>query len=157
VNKRNPYSILSIQELVDNFHDAMGLKDPTRPVDPSPEVRAERAWLINEESLETSVALVGAAETYRMVSEKLVEIVAKRGSDPGGLIEIVDGCVDTAVVVNGTLSRCGVDAVPVEDEVMRANMAKVGGGRDEHGKFQKPAGWTPPDIEGCLRRQGWKP
>lgn len=26
----------------------------------------------------------------------------------------------------------------------------------EDGKILKPPGWTPPDIEGCLRAQGWK-
>jgi hypothetical protein len=34
-------------------------------------------------------------------------------------------------------------------------MAKVGGALDANGKFRKPPGWTPPDIERVLREQGW--
>ena len=43
-------------------------------------------------------------------------------------------------------------------EVHRANMAKAGGPRrHEDGKLLKPVGWSPPDIEGELKKQGWSP
>jgi len=36
-------------------------------------------------------------------------------------------------------------------------MRKVGGVVREDGKRLKPEGWVGPDIEKCLRAQGWKP
>lgn len=49
----------------------------------------------------------------------------------------------------------GIDLGPVFEEVHRANMAKVGGPTRADGKILKPEGWTPPDVAGVLRRQGW--
>lgn len=45
-----------------------------------------------------------------------------------------------------------VDLEPFWLEVVRANMAKVGGPIREDGKRLKPAGWTPPDHEAIYRR-----
>lgn len=53
-----------------------------------------------------------------------------------------------------TALEFGVDMGPIEDEVHRANLAKAGG-PVVNGKIMKPPGWTPPDIAGELKKQGW--
>lgn len=68
-----------------------------------------------------------------------------------------DGLIDTIYIAIGTMSDWGVDAAPLWGAVQRANMAKVGGGRNAEGKVMKPPGWQPPNIEGELVKQGWKP
>lgn len=71
------------------------------------------------------------------------------------LPEFVDGLADLDYVVEGTRLEFGVDGGPVAAEVHRANMAKTTGPIREDGKRMKPEGWTPPDVEGVLRAQGW--
>lgn len=70
--------------------------------------------------------------------------------------EWVDGLLDLLYVTYGALASAGVHAAPVFREVHRANMAKLDGLVREDGKRLKPEGWKPPDIEGCLRDQGWR-
>lgn len=118
---------------VDEFHaEVVGKhlpEDPCLPANPEMHIR-----LLREECQETCAALLA-------------------GDLPG----IVDGAIDVIYIALGLLSHCGVAAEPMWRAVQRANMAKAGGHLDESGKWRKPAGWTPPDIEGELRRQGWKP
>jgi len=73
------------------------------------------------------------------------------------LPDIADAIGDLKYVLEGTNLAFGIDGEPVWDAIQKANMAKAGGSVDEHGKRMKPPGWTPPDIEGELRKQGWKP
>ena len=63
---------------------------------------------------------------------------------------------DLDYVVEGTRLEFEIDGGPIAVEVHRSNMAKVGGPVREDGKRLKPPGWTPPDIAGELRKQGWK-
>jgi len=145
-----------LQKQVADFHVAMGQVDETPPHDPSQDVRMKRALICIEEFMELGVALVGAYDCRRICSEMVDKVTKKRGfGGQGGLVEIADACSDSSVVVTGTLLECGIFDDPLNDEVMRSNMAKEGGEVDEWGKFQKPPGWTPPDIEGVLRAQGW--
>ena len=71
------------------------------------------------------------------------------------LPEFIDATHDLDYVVEGTRLECGVDGAPIAAEVHRANMAKAHGPMREDGKRLKPEGWTPPDIEGELVKQGW--
>lgn len=73
------------------------------------------------------------------------------------LPEAADALADLAYVTEGGWLTFGIDPQPVLDEVHRANISKVGGGKDAEGKKLKPPGWTPPDIARVLREQGWKP
>lgn len=84
------------------------------------------------------------------------ELKRNRGFAPD-LVQISDACADLMYVVQGLALACGIHLPPVIDEVHRSNMAKVGGQLDAAGKFRKPAGWTPPDLERVLREQGWTP
>jgi predicted HAD superfamily Cof-like phosphohydrolase len=67
-----------------------------------------------------------------------------------------DALADLAYVMEGTAIEFGIDSGPIAAEVHRANMTKVGGGKREDGKILKPEGFRPPDVEGELRKQGWK-
>lgn len=140
------------------FHKVMGQQDPFMPVDdPSPEARMLRAHICSEEYAEHLVALVGAADALNMFRGKIAAIVEKRGAHPGDLVELCDGASDSRVVASGCDVTFGVDGRPIDDLVMASNLEKIGGGKDpDTGKFLKPPGWTPPDIEAELRRQGWR-
>ncbi len=129
---------------------------PTSPADPGLRSQALRAALILEEAFETAVALVGAAAAQNIVHAQILttlnKIAARKCSGEPNLAEAIDGCMDVLVVTYGTMEVMGVDAEPFFDEVMRANMEKVGGPVREDGKILKPSGWSPPDITGVLRR-----
>lgn len=71
------------------------------------------------------------------------------------LAEVADGALDLVYVVIGTLVTLGIDPRPIWNEIQRANMGKEGGGKREDGKILKPPGWTPPDVAGILKSQGW--
>lgn len=73
------------------------------------------------------------------------------------LAALADGIADSIVVLVGTAVVCGIDMVPIWNEVMRTNFAKAGGPLREDGKRLKPEGWTPPDIHALLIEQGAYP
>jgi hypothetical protein len=62
-------------------------------------------------------------------------------------------------VVKTTISslRHGRNWKHLQPRLTSGQLSKVGGKPDATGKLQKPDGWTPPDVEGVLRRAGWKP
>jgi predicted HAD superfamily Cof-like phosphohydrolase len=68
--------------------------------------------------------------------------------------EFADGAIDTIYVILWTLNKFGLPADALWREVQRSNMAKVQPDgtvlKNEFGKVQKPAGWTPPDLFGIL-------
>lgn len=147
-----------LQEKVATFHVAMGQVDSETPRDLTPEERTLRARLIAEESAETVVSLIGEARAVSLFLDMVSKVRYARGArGPGDIAEIADGCIDLQVVASGTLLVAGIYDDPLIDLVMKANMAKVGGGKDANSKFMKPPGWLPPDIRGELVRQGWKP
>lgn len=69
------------------------------------------------------------------------------------LVEFMDATHDLDYVVAGTRVVFGYDGAPGAAEVHRSNMEKIPNGL---GKPTKPEGWKPPDIEGVLRRQGYR-
>jgi predicted HAD superfamily Cof-like phosphohydrolase len=76
---------------------------------------------------------------------------------PPSLPEVADALADLAFVTIGANDVWGIPGDAVWEEVCRANMAKLGGPKDPvTGKHLKPEGWTPPDIEGVLRREAEK-
>ena len=68
--------------------------------------------------------------------------------------EFVDGAIDTIYVVLWSLLKLGVPVDAVFEEVQRSNMAKLQPDgtclKNEAGKVQKPADWTPPNIHQIL-------
>jgi predicted HAD superfamily Cof-like phosphohydrolase len=80
------------------------------------------------------------------------------------MVEVADGLVDLNYVSLGTAHLFGIPWEDVWNEVQRANMAKE---RASHAADQrstrkssldvvKPLGWKKPDVEGALRRHGFK-
>lgn len=135
-----------------NFHAAMLLPDGSGPF-----TRAElRARLILEEALETIAGLgfeVQASDDIGgypvLVAETTVSL---RQVTEVNELEVIDGLCDLIYVAEGCAVEMGIDLEPHQDEVQRANMAKVGGPVREDGKRLKPEGWTPPDHAPILER-----
>lgn len=151
------------QQRIEEMMRRAGQELPAVPTVPPPGVRVLRARLILEEALETIRAL--GVHVWLPDDESAVDLADpdifqdlrfQANSSPD-LPGIVDGCADVSVVTIGTLSACGVSDDAVLREVDENNQKKFGPGgyRDEHGKWRKPPGHKPPDIEACLREQGW--
>jgi predicted HAD superfamily Cof-like phosphohydrolase len=144
----------SIREQVIEFHEAMEHPIALKPsVPPDARVRF-RARLITEEYFESMRALFAFADFSR--EEESVTRAIDVAEVLVDLPELVDGLADLDYVVEGTRLEFGVAGPPIAEEVHRANMAKLGGGKTPAGKTIKPPGWKPPDIEGELRAQGWE-
>jgi len=150
------------RERVAEFMRAAGQDAPDAPTVPDQETRILRAKLILEEALETvealgvEVAVPGHSDAIWIDRDELRFEPREDGAvDVEG---VVDGCADISVVTVGTLIAFGVDDEPILEEVDAANLRKFGPGshRREDGKWIKPEDWTPPDIVGRLREQGWK-
>ena len=88
----------------------------------------------------------------KFLDEELQETLnAVKSGDPE---EVVDGLIDLCVVAIGTLDAFEVDAYKAWDEVLKANMKKIIGVKEERPNplglpdLIKPDGWTPPSHEG---------
>ncbi len=81
----------------------------------------------------------------------------------GDMAKAADALVDLVYVALGTAHLHRFPFDDVFTEVQRANMTKVMATSAEESKrgsqldVIKPAGWTPPDVEGILRGRGWSP
>lgn len=145
-----------IDDLVSEFHRAMDIPVADKPSIPSDERVRLRARLITEEYLETMEALF--KEPGRLFSAKsILSNVADEGEIRVFLPDLADGLCDLDYVVAGTRLEFGIPGGAILEEVHAANRRKTGGPIREDGKRMKPAGWTPPDIEGVLKRNGWEP
>lgn len=120
-----------------------------------------RLSLIMEEALEVlEAALPEDATTttdhkFAAVRALVMLMVTEATTETLDVPAFVDGLGDLDYVVEGTRLYLGVNGPEIAAEIHRANMAKTGGPRRGDGKALKPEGWTPPDIEGVLRKQGW--
>ena len=76
-------------------------------------------------------------------------------SPPAGIPAFADALADLDYVIEGTRLEFGIDGWPIAQAVHKSNMAKVGSKVREDGKILKGPDWTPPDIAGELRKQGW--
>jgi predicted HAD superfamily Cof-like phosphohydrolase len=98
---------------------------------------------------------------FRFMEEELTEFAEACTED--NLAKAADALVDLVYVALGTAHLMGVPFDQCWAEVQRANMTKVraSGADDPLSKRKhsldvvKPQGWTPPDIEGVLRQEGW--
>lgn len=140
------------------FHRAMGQPILSRPAIPSEDRVRLRAALIIEEAFELAEslfasefggAILGAAKQHVLLICKFADVRVD-------LPELADALADLDYVVEGTRLEFGIDGAPIAAAVHAANMRKADGPIAPNGKRLKPPGWTPPDVAGELRRQGWK-
>jgi 8-oxo-dGTP pyrophosphatase MutT (NUDIX family)/predicted HAD superfamily Cof-like phosphohydrolase len=114
---------------VAEFHTALGIDDPDRPVGSVPSWR-QRLGFLEEEVREYAEA-----------------------AESGDVVEIADALADLMYVVYGTALVHGIPLDAVFDEVHRSNMTKVGGPAIGPGtKAPKPEGYRPPDLRRLLER-----
>jgi predicted HAD superfamily Cof-like phosphohydrolase len=139
------------------FHQAMRQPIPSTPQVPSDDRVRLRARLMAEEFVETLRAMFQKGHWALAQLEETLTLIDEKVPVEVDLPALADGLADQKVVLEGTDLEFGLPGNELFAEVMRANMAKVGGGFREDGKVQKPKGWVGPDIEGVLRRAGWKP
>ena len=155
--KEPPCSLISDPQAdVRQFMAAFGQAMPERPQWPDQQTMDLRVRLVAEEfcewlrdsgyDYEVAIATPGDHLTYLSRTESLRQ---------RSLPKSADALIDMLYVTIGSLLAMGIDMWPLWAEVQRANMAKAGG-PVVNGKQLKPAGWTPPDIEGELRKQGWE-
>ena len=154
-----PCSCISdIQSDVRSFMHAFNQHVPHTPQWPDQATMDLRVRLMSEEYMETVSSMgynvfVGVSNLDGCwVYEN--EFTQAHHNCPN-MPETADGLIDLLYGTIGSLLAMGIDMWPLWAEVQRANMAKTGGPK-VNGKQMKPAGWTPPDIEGLLRKQGWE-
>jgi len=139
----------SWQKDVWHFHKASGLPAPDKLTMPPAKDLERRQKLIAEEATETCdalnklICLEQEAERVAGDPDENSRLAVKRAD----LVrEIVDGLVDTVVVVLGTAVELGVDLDPAWAEVHASNMDKYPYHKNEWGKVIKPALWRAPRI-----------
>jgi predicted HAD superfamily Cof-like phosphohydrolase len=147
---------VSRRDQVAEFHRLLGQPILDKPQVPPPDRVNLRLRLLTEEveELLDACGYVGAAMLMRSVRDELTRFAYDTHVD---IIGVADALEDIDFVVEGTRLEFGIDGEPLAAEVSRSNNAKAGGIKSIDGKVQKPEGWTPPDIEGELRKQGWEP
>jgi len=135
---------------VEEFHKRWQIAAPVVPTAPSEQLLRLRLRLITEEFRE----LLLAAGLPRAAAQ--VNALDDNELGRFDMVEVADALGDIDYVVEGMRYALGVNGAPLAEEIHRTNMAKLGGKMDSDGKIQKPPGWTPPDIAGELRKQGWQ-
>lgn len=100
----------------------------------------------------TQISVKDRMRRARLIFSEAAEFL--EAADTDDFVEMVDALADILVVTYGAAVEMGVDLEPVFAEVHRSNMSKDGG-KDAGGKILKGPGFSPPDIRGELRRQGW--
>lgn len=139
----------TIRDQVSEFHRAFGVPVGERPAVPD----EERVRLISEELIE----LFEACGVRKYAREAMARLEVAMDRDLRvSMPAVADALADLDYVVEGTRLEFGINGAPIAAEVHRSNMAKLGGSVREDGKIMKPPGWTPPDIAGELRKQGWE-
>jgi predicted HAD superfamily Cof-like phosphohydrolase len=147
-----------VQEMVREFHAAF-LPEQTRDAVgiPSDDLVRLRVKLPFEEAFELLRA--SFAPTHKNDADELwvhVRRLIRTAKVQVNLIEVADAFADLAYVVEGGNLAYGIDSRSVLAEVHRSNMSKIGGHRDENGKWIKPPTYSKADVAMVLKKQGWQ-
>lgn len=146
----------SISDQVREFHQAFGMPVNTVPAVPPGDRVQLRLRLITEEYCELLESCGPLSKYLKELLFAYCDSVEPKDVD---LVEFTDACADLDYVVEGARLEFGVDSAPVAAEVHRSNMSKVGPGGKvtyrEDGKVVKPETYSPADIAGELKKQGW--
>ena len=160
---------LSIHARVREFFTVVGQELPEHVGVPSDKIVQFRVRLIVEEALELVESVIAddwiegiqstmsPFETTKWLRDGINQLLvdAQLSVD---MPAFADACADIDYVVEGARLAFGIDGEPVMKLVHAANLAKAGGPiRESDGKRLKPEGWLPPDVEGALVAQGWRP
>lgn len=146
----------TLAKQVQAFQQMLGRPEPLVPVIPSDDVTKLRMRLVMEESFEVLESCYHKQEWVNDLKTLVMDRISMYRPNVS-VSDLVDGLADLDFVVEGTRQEIGVLGAPVAKLVYEANMAKMSGPVDEHGKKRKPEGWKPPDIAGELQRQGFEP
>jgi predicted HAD superfamily Cof-like phosphohydrolase len=148
----------SIRSQVSEFHRAFGQDIADKPSVPDDKTVVLRVNLIAEEFCEMLEAVYGDDDGIHAIMEAIKHQVAY-GNIRVDMVDFADALADLDYVAEGARLTFGIDGAPIAAEVHRSNMAKLGpDGKPiirEDGKRLKPPGWTPPDIDAELKKQGW--
>lgn len=132
----------------------------TKPGVPSDDLVRFR-WKIHIEEVWEGLSACFAFYDKRTaeVTRGLMDRLIAQSSVRVDLVELADAIGDIDYISEGTRLTFGIDGGPVAAEIHRSNLAKVENGilRNGIGKIVKPPGWTPPDILGVLKEQGYQP
>lgn len=130
------------QEKVEQFMLAGEQDAPLTPTVPD----SSTAWLRMN-------MLLSEVNEYKEAKSACNQAKLNLGTDQtttqqAALVSMADALADMVYVIYGTAATYGIDLDNVLDIVHDANMRKLVDGKvvkDEHGKIQKPADWTPPE------------
>ena len=137
---------------------------PETPTVPQPSMILKQAKLIFEEMFElfeacgvavtVPNAYISSTATYEPKDFKLV---TQKLPDNEDLPHIAKEIADLSVVTTGMFIEFGMCDTVILEEVDRNNLAKFGEGGylDENRKWRKPPNHPVPDLEKCLKDQGW--
>lgn len=128
------------------------------PGAPSDEVVRNRCrWLIEEafELLEASFQPVGPMATRLDCQRENALAFIEECQPDVDLVAYADANADIRYVAYGNDIAAGIYSPDIDAEVCRSNDTKSPPGAD--GKVRKGDGYSPPDIAGVLKEQGWKP
>jgi predicted HAD superfamily Cof-like phosphohydrolase len=142
-----------LREQVTEFHQAFGVSTPSRSTLPDDATVRLRMRLVLEEVFEFIEACTLDSKKWAHTRTSLLAILEME-SVAVSMTDVADALADIDYVVEGARLAFGINGDPIAEEVHRANMTKVGGPIDIHGKRLKPPGWTPPRIAKCLAEQG---
>lgn len=148
---------MSIHDALREFHLAMEVPTFDTPSVPSTERVQLRARILAEESVLEHMEAIGCNEYLISECRDLIEkTIGTARREFTNIVLVADSLADTIYVAAGSNLEYGIPGHEVFGEVHAANMRKAGGPKRADGKVLKPPGWRPPNIEGVLRRAGWK-
>ncbi len=154
---------------VREFHKRFGAPESATPTVPGDDRVRLRLRLIAEEFFELLEACADADKSpeaddgplawcYASINDHARKLRATLDALPMrvDLPAFADALCDLDYVIEGARLEFGIDGEPIEAAVHAANMAKEPGNLRADGKILKGPNWTPPDIAGELRKQGWR-
>lgn len=150
----------TIRAQVSKFHEVYDQPVGDKPKIPDDKTIEFRISLIGEEFCEMLDAVYPDDDCVSDIRTTL-EGLLDHGEVRVDLPELVDAWGDLDYVVEGSRLAFGVNGEPIAAEIQRSNLSKLGADgkpvRREDGKILKGPNFTPPDIAGKLREQGWDP
>jgi predicted HAD superfamily Cof-like phosphohydrolase len=150
----------TVHEQVVEFHTANDQPILHKPQVPADDRVRLRLALIAEEFFELIAATYGADGRTDATKADVFAMISDVRSQDVDLVEVADALADLDYVVEGTRLEFGINGEPIADEVHRSNLSKLGADgkpvRREDGKIMKGPNYSPPDIAGELRKQGWE-